>query len=284
MDTIWGVILLGWPQARGSGTVFLVSILRENKSFTCLLGNLDRQTDKITHDKTRQDKTTLHSLARFFAQRSLCFTSLRLSVQTRPSLPNPPHLSNVTSLPTRKYAPRNTPPRARPRSRRFRAGRQLYVLSPLSLPTSQDITRTPLNHNLTWRHDTDTGPPFDPAEEAYFASTGLVIPTQTNLPAIAPTAAFSMATTISGVILPSSMIAASSSAAASSAAASSVSKSAASASRAASATLSSVAPSSVAPSAASSAPAQQSTGAAVGNRVGVVGVVVGGLVAGLAVV
>ncbi|OSS46209.1 hypothetical protein B5807_08334 [Epicoccum nigrum] len=122
-----------------------------------------------------------------------------------------------------------------------------------------------------------TGPTFDPSTEPYFASTGLVIPTQTNLPAIEPTNAFSMATTISGIILPSTTARSSVESSRSSSHSASSHESSASASHSASKSESSAAASRT-----SSAPATQSTGAAVANRAGVVGAVAGGLLAGLA--
>ncbi|KAF2997065.1 hypothetical protein E8E13_002077 [Curvularia kusanoi] len=138
-----------------------------------------------------------------------------------------------------------------------------------------------------------TGPPFDPSKEPYFAQTGLVIPTATDLPAIEPSNAFSMATTIpgiiiqtssrslpaiepsnqfsmattiSGIILPSTTPRSSSHASSSRSSASGSTSSG----------------SAAATSATSSAPATQSSGAAVANRVGFVGAVAGGLLAGLA--
>lgn len=129
----------------------------------------------------------------------------------------------------------------------------------------------------------DTGPVFNPSEAAYFDYNSLVIPTQTTLPAIQPTDAFSMATTISGIILPSTMLSRSSASASSASSAASQSASSASASASVSASRSASRTASVAASsAASSAPAQQSTAAAVANRAGVVGAVAGGLLAGLA--
>jgi hypothetical protein len=104
-----------------------------------------------------------------------------------------------------------------------------------------------------------------------------VIPTQTNLPAIEPTNAFSMATTISGIILPSTTARSSVEPSRSSSHSASSRESSASASHSASKS-----DSSAAASRTSSAPATQSTGAAVANRAGVVGAVAGGLLAGLA--
>ncbi|KAJ4990151.1 hypothetical protein SVAN01_04432 [Stagonosporopsis vannaccii] len=124
-----------------------------------------------------------------------------------------------------------------------------------------------------------TGPMFNPSEAPYFAQTGLVVPTQTDLPAIQPTDAFSMATTISGIILPTTLSRSSTASLPSSSQSSSHSSSSAassSASRTASNTLSSAIS-----SASSSAPAQQSTGAAVANRVGLMGTIGGALLAGL---
>ncbi|KZM24732.1 hypothetical protein ST47_g4107 [Ascochyta rabiei] len=128
-----------------------------------------------------------------------------------------------------------------------------------------------------------TGPLFNPSEAPYFAYSSLVIPIQTTLPAIQPTDAFSAATTISGIILPSTLSRSSAGLSSASRASSSSSSSShptptsSSASRSASSAVSSAAV-----SASASAPAQQSSAAAVANRAGVVGVVVGGLLAGLA--
>ncbi|KAF3053813.1 hypothetical protein E8E11_009352 [Didymella keratinophila] len=131
------------------------------------------------------------------------------------------------------------------------------------------------------QESTYTGPMFNPSEAAHFDYSSLVIPTQTNLPAIQPTAEFSMATTIPGIILPTTPLSRSSTlasqASSRSSSQSAVSAASSSASRAASSTVSSASTSTTA-----SAPAQQSTGAAVVNRVGVVGAVAGGLLAGLA--
>lgn len=125
----------------------------------------------------------------------------------------------------------------------------------------------------------DTGPMFNPSEAPHFAYSSLVIPTQTNLPAIQPTDAFSMATTISGIILPTTLsrsstttshsLSHSSSHAASSSASSSASRTPSSTSG------------SAATSVSASAPAQQSSGAAVANRAGLVSAMAGGLLAGL---
>ncbi|KAJ8108944.1 hypothetical protein OPT61_g7815 [Boeremia exigua] len=119
-----------------------------------------------------------------------------------------------------------------------------------------------------------TGPMFNPSEAPYFAQTGLVIPTESNLPAIQPTDAFSAATTISGIILPSTLSQSSSATPSHSSSHSVSSQASSSASRTASSAVSSVA--------SSSAPAQQSTAAAAANRIGVAGAVAGGLLAGLA--
>src|SRR5690242_14872171 len=99
---------------------------------------------------------------------------------------------------------------------------------------------------------------FNPSEAPYFAPTGLVIPTQTDLPALQPTDAFSMATTISGIILPTTL-SRSSTASSLYSSHSSSHASSSSASSIASSTASSTA-GSAASSASSSAPAQQSTG------------------------
>lgn len=132
----------------------------------------------------------------------------------------------------------------------------------------------------------DTGPLFDPSQAPVFGSNGLVYPSETNFPAIQPTAEFSMATTISGIILPttplspSSTLASRASSRSSSHSVSSTASVSSSASSSASRLASSTS-SSAATSTSASAPAQQSTGAAVANRGGVVGAVAGGLLAGL---
>ena len=126
----------------------------------------------------------------------------------------------------------------------------------------------------------DTGPLFNPSQAAHFDYSSLVFPSLSSLPAIQPSDAFSMATTISGIVLPTTL---SRSQAATSRSSSLWESPAApsSASSSASRTASSIV-SSAATSAAASVPAQQSTAAAVANRAGVVGVVAGGLLAGLA--
>ncbi|KAF1933214.1 uncharacterized protein M421DRAFT_415572 [Didymella exigua CBS 183.55] len=127
---------------------------------------------------------------------------------------------------------------------------------------------------------TYTGPMFNPSEAPYFDYSSLVIPTQTTLPAIQPTAEFSMATTISGIILPTTPLSRSSTLV-SQASSHSSSHSVSSTASVSSSVSSSASRNSAATSASTSAPAQQSTAAAVANRAGVVGVVAGGLLAGL---
>ncbi|KAF2627351.1 hypothetical protein BU25DRAFT_421783 [Macroventuria anomochaeta] len=126
-----------------------------------------------------------------------------------------------------------------------------------------------------------TGPAFNPSEAPYFDYNSLVIPTQTTLPAIQPTDAFSMATTISGILLPTTPLSRSSAATSRSSSHSSSHSASSSASSSASRLASSTV-SSAPTSASTSAAAQQSTAAAVANRAGVVGAVAGGLLAGLA--
>lgn len=120
----------------------------------------------------------------------------------------------------------------------------------------------------------DTGPLFDPSSAAHFAYNSLVIPAQTSLSlsAIHPTAQFSMATTIPGLVLPTTLLE-------SSARASQSTSARESGATSPSSTVAETATSSSS-EAEASAPPQQSTGAAVRHG-WVVGVVAGGLLAGL---